>query len=665
MGEILFALTVIFGLAAVLLLVAAQRELPVIPFYLVAGILAGAVIDETQVLDLAQWGIAFLVFLFGIHVDIEAFRSTGRISAAVGLLQATLIAAVGVGAGLVFGLDPLNAAYFGIAAALSSSLVATSYLDTADGVQPTYVRLAESIHFTEDVLGVVVVLALSAFVYTTTPAVDQVAVAGGLFVLALGIRYLLFHRLTARLRGDPEVMMLIGISVVIGFIALAEAAALSIIVGAFAAGVAIADDYPHSLELVDTVDDLEDFFTPIFFVTVGALLAVPTIETIGYTVALVAAVLVVNPLIVATILLRSGFGGGTAILTGLTLDQVSAVTLFIAIEALAAGAIVRPLFDAIVLTAAITMIAATYTARHAGEINRWLHTRGVVRALGEPPGGRTQVTEGLTDHVIVVDVAHGGRQFVDACSALDRPLLVVEDDPARFAAIRDACDNYVSGDVLNERVWELARLDDARPSSRLHRNTIGQRRSSTSTRTSRGSYASTQLRRQPSSSIAARPALSIRTRSLPNGWETISRHSSRTTSHPRRSPTEAGRSSTSRPSDRRTENTIDAGRHRSTSQTSVPTTSRCADAQRPVPRWYRWRRLRTGSPARHRLSDAGPARVAGRTPVRSRCPTGRSRPTRPGRRPPRLTRSMSRSDCNSPPGTGRGFPGVRRSRSDG
>ncbi len=461
MYEILFALTLIFGLAAVLLLVASQLDLPVIPFYLVAGILAGVVIDETQVLDLAQWGIAFLVFLFGIHVDIEAFRSTGRISAVVGTVQATIIGALGVGAGLAFGLGPLNAVYFGVAAALSSSLVATSYLDQTGGARPTYERLTESIHFTEDILGVLIILGLSAFVYAATPAVEQFAVAAGILALALGIRYLLFHRLTARLRGDQEVMMLIGISFVIGFIALAELAGLSIIVGAFAAGIAIADDYPHSLELVDTIDDLEDFFTPIFFVTVGALLAVPTAETIGYTAALVVAVLVLNPLIVAIILLRGGFDGRTAILTGLTLDQVSTFSLFIAIEALVAGAIVRSLFDAIVLAAAITMIVATYTGRHAGAINRWLRERGLVRLLGEPLGDRTHVTENLSDHVIVVDFQHGGRQVIEACSHLDRPVLVIEDNPLMFAAIRDECDNYVYGDVLNDRVWELAQLEDA------------------------------------------------------------------------------------------------------------------------------------------------------------------------------------------------------------
>ncbi|MCU4752807.1 cation:proton antiporter [Halobacteria archaeon AArc-curdl1] len=461
MYEILFALVVIFTLASIFLLVAAQTGLPVVPFYLLAGVLTGIVIDETQLLELAQWGIVFLVLLFGIHVDLEAFRSTGRISVVVSLLQASIVGALTAVVGLALGLTPLHAVYFAVAAALSSSLVATSYLEATDGARPTYERLAESIHFTEDVLGVVIVLGLSLFVYAATPAFEQFAVAVGMVVLALGFRYVVFHRLTARLEGDSEVMMLVGISLAIGFIALAEATNLSLIVGAFAAGIAIADDYPHSLELVDTIDDLEDFFTPIFFVTVGALVTIPTLETIGYTLALIVAVLLLNPLIVAFILLRTGFDGRTAVLTGLTLDQVSAFSLFIAIEALVAGLIIRPLFDGIVFAAAITMLVATYTSRHAGRINRVLRERGVVRLLGEPLDGRTRVREGLTDHVIVVDFQYGGRQIVEASSRLDRPMVVVEDNPVLFEDVRKACDNYVYGDVLNDRVWEQARLSEA------------------------------------------------------------------------------------------------------------------------------------------------------------------------------------------------------------
>ncbi len=461
MYDILFALTLIFVLAAVLLVVAAQASLPVVPFYLLAGVLAGVAIDEAQLLDLTQWGIAFLIFLFGVHFDLEALGSRGRISTTAALTQAATIGVISYSAGLLFGLDSLNAVYFAVAATLSSSLVATSYLDTADGARPTFTRLAESIHFTEDILGVLIVLALSALVYSGSPAVTQFAVAAGMVAAALGIRYLFFHRLTARLQGDSEVMMLIGISFVIGFIALSELFGLSIVVGAFAAGIAIADDYPHSLELVDTVDDLEDFFSPIFFVTVGALLTVPGPLTVGYTFALVAAVLVLNPLVVAVVLLRGGFDGRTAVLTGLTLDQVSVFSLFIAIEALAEGAIDRAVFDAIVLAAVITLFAATYTSRHCEQINQWVRDWGFVRLLGKPPADRSQIRDDLVDHVIIVDFEQTSHPLIEACSAVDRPVVVIEDNPVRLADLEQRCQNYIYGDVLDDRLWELAQVEQA------------------------------------------------------------------------------------------------------------------------------------------------------------------------------------------------------------
>ena len=461
MYEVLFGLTLIFAIAAVLLLLATQLSLPIIPFYLVAGILVGVAIDEAQLIDLAQWGIAFLVFLFGVHVDLDSIRATARTAAGVGVLQATAVGVAGGTVGLAVGLGALDAIYFGVAAALSSSLVARSYLDRPAGKPRVFERLSEAIHFTEDVLGVLVVLALSAFVYRPGSPGQQFLVAAGLVALALCLRYLLFHRATARIQGDSEVMMLLGVSHVVGFIALAEFVGLSIIVGAFAAGIAIADDFPHSLELVDTVDDLEDFFSPIFFVTLGALLSIPDPVTVGLATALVLLVLVVNPLVMTVILLARGYESRTAVLTGLRLDQVSVFSLFVALEALAGGTIGRQVFDAIILAAVVTMIAAAYTSRYDERLHRGLHETGIPRLFERFGPDRAQVPDDLSDHVIVVGIEHGETDEIASALRTDRPVLAVEDDPTRLATVNEQYDAYVYGDALDDRVWQQARLEDA------------------------------------------------------------------------------------------------------------------------------------------------------------------------------------------------------------
>jgi CPA2 family monovalent cation:H+ antiporter-2 len=455
--EVIGALTAIFVLAAVLLLAASRYSLPVIPFYLVAGILAGFVIAEEQLLDLAQWGIAFLVFLFGVGFDTAEVRDLGVDSAIIATVQLLVTGGAFYLVGLGLGLDPLNALYLAVAAALSSSLVSLSEGSARPAV--TFERLSQSIHFIEDLIAVVVVLGLSAFVYSAEPAGEQVAIGIGLMVAGVLIRRYLFDRI-ASLADDTEIMMLVGVSFIIGFIALSELAGISIVVGAFAAGIAIPREYPYNVEMLDAIEDLHDFFVPIFFLTLGALIAIPTLETAMYTFVLAVAILVVNPVIAVLLLIRRGYDPRTATLTSLSLDQVSEFSLIIAIGAFAAGTIEGALFEAIVLAAVVTMIVSAYTGRYSEEIHRALVERGILTDE-DRVDERSNVADDISDHVIIVGYGTEGKEVARACETADRDYVVIENDPVLTEGIESAVENYAIGDVMGEHVWEVAAADRA------------------------------------------------------------------------------------------------------------------------------------------------------------------------------------------------------------
>ncbi|MFC6904105.1 cation:proton antiporter [Halalkalicoccus tibetensis] len=455
--EVIGSLTAIFVLAAVLLLAAGRYGLPVIPFYLVAGIVAGFVIAEEQLLDLAQWGIAFLVFLFGVEFDTADIRELGADSTVIAIVQLLVTGGAFYLVGLGLGLDGLNALYLAIAAALSSSLVSLGEANGRPDV--TFERLRESIHFVEDLLAIVVVLCLSAFVYSAQPALEQLAVGIGLVLVGLFVRRYLFDRI-ASLADDIEIMMLVGVSFIIGFIALSELAGISIVVGAFAAGLAVSPEYPYNIKMLDAIEDLHDFFAPIFFLTLGALIAIPTLETALYTLVLVVAVLVVNPAIAVLVLLRRGYDPRTSTLAALGLDQVSEFSLIVAIGALGAGTIEGALFEAIVLAGVVTMIVSAYSSRYGEEIHRALAERGLfgpVQRVDE----RSRVTDDLSDHVIVVGYGTEGKEVARACEEAGREFVVIENDPVLVEGLVDDVENYVVGDVMGDRVWEAARADRA------------------------------------------------------------------------------------------------------------------------------------------------------------------------------------------------------------
>ncbi|RQG90016.1 sodium:proton exchanger [Natrarchaeobius halalkaliphilus] len=458
MYDTLFAITAIFVIAAAVLIVVTQRSFPITPFYIVAGILAGLVIDETQLLELAQWGIAFIVFVFGVNVNIGTVRSQGRTSTIIGIVQVSIVGFLGFAAGVGLGLDLENAAFLGIAAGLSSSLIATSYLQDSSRASSASEQLARSIHFVEDILGIIAIIVLSAVVYVSTPSWEPAVAAVGLFALALVVRYALFVRMISPINDDAELLMLVAITFAIGAMAIAEAVGLSIVVGAFAAGIAVVDEYPQSLTLTDTIEDLEDFFAPIFFITLGALLTVPTVESLGLTLVLVLAILVINPLLVAVLLLAREYDGRTAVSTGLSLDHVSVFSLFIAIEALGAEAIDRAVFNAIVLAAVVTMIAAAFTSSRAGQIERTLRKKKFFDRAGETITTNISDEAKLTDHVIIAGSRYGSGGLRD--ERIDRTLVFVGDDRESITDTTKSY-NYIYGAVSNDDVWERAQAENA------------------------------------------------------------------------------------------------------------------------------------------------------------------------------------------------------------
>ncbi|MCH7659820.1 MAG: cation:proton antiporter [Euryarchaeota archaeon] len=458
--EVIGILTAIFVIAATLLLAASRFSLPVIPFYVLAGVIAGFFIPEEQLIDLAQWGIAFLVFVFGIEFEISEFRATGTDSAIVAVVQLSATGLLAYLAGLGVGLGSLDALYLAVAATLSSSLVSLGHLEGVARPRTAFERLSEGIHFVEDLVAIALILGLSALVYSAQPAPLQIAAGVGLLLAGVLIRRYLFEFISG-LADDTEIMMLVGISFVIGFVALSELAGISIVVGAFAAGIAIAREYPYNIGMIDAIGDLEDFFSPIFFITVGALVAIPTVPTIGYALILVVAVVLLNPAITILTLLWRGYDPRTATLTGTSLDQISEFSLIIAISAFAAETISQSVFEAIILAAVVTMITTAYTGQYAEEIHRALAERGLLTSDQDKIADRSHVTEELSDHVIVVGFGTEGEEVAQACEAANREYVVIENDPLLIEEVSEAVDNYAFGDMMGESVWEKARVERA------------------------------------------------------------------------------------------------------------------------------------------------------------------------------------------------------------
>ena len=468
MTDLVISLAAVFITAGVLLIVANHFGLPPAPFYILAGLIVGTVVAPPDVVELAQWGIAFLVFVFGIRVDFDDLQSVLRDGEVAAATQLVVVAPIAFGVGLAFGelfgfAEPFrNAIYFAAAATLSSTIVGGGLLKTQIRDNLAHGRLASSIHFFDDLVAIMAVLILSAEQLTDTQLITSNIGYGVLLIVAALVIYRHGFPLLVRLADGVDELVLMGsISIMIAFVAAAEMVDVSIVVGAFAAGIAIRNDGTQALAVQNGIDSIRDFFVAIFFVTVGALVSVPSIEVLALAVVLVGLVTVVNPIVLMLAFAYEGYDARTSFLASSSLGQVSEFSLIIAIQAWIMGTIADSMFDAVILAAAVTMILSSITRQYEETIYETVIRRASGDRQTRKIDERSRVTDDIENHTIVVGYGRQGRRVVETLERLDRPYVVIENDPALWDDLRSECRNYVLGDARTDYTWERARLDDA------------------------------------------------------------------------------------------------------------------------------------------------------------------------------------------------------------
>ncbi|WP_417586322.1 monovalent cation:proton antiporter-2 (CPA2) family protein [Pararhodobacter oceanensis] len=249
--------------------------------YLVAGVVAGAGLsisftgDPEELLHFAEFGVVLFLFVIGLEfrpARLWAMRGTifGR-----GLAQVMTCAALLTSAALLFGLEWRVAVIIGLGLALSSTALVMRGIDESGERNSAFGQTAIAVLLFED-------LAIVPFLLLVTllaPSGEDATLAGNLWATAIGIgaialliligRYALdpVFRIIARTR-TPELMTAAALGVVVFAALIMASAGLSYAMGAFIAGVMLAESsYRHEMEA--DIEPFRGLFMGLFFMAVG------------------------------------------------------------------------------------------------------------------------------------------------------------------------------------------------------------------------------------------------------------------------------------------------------------------------------------------------------------------------------------------------------------
>ncbi len=245
--------------------------------YLVAGIAIGPfglgfIQDAEHILHFAELGVVFLLFIIGLELQPSRLWVLRRMVFGLGSAQVIISAGVIAALAMLFGLAPPAAVLVGLILALSSTAFVLQLLAEKKQLTTTHGRAAFAILLFQDLAVIPLIAILPMFGasaaqgFGMTDIVMAVAIIGGLIV---GGRYLLrpVLRIAARTQ-IPEIFTATALLVVIGAALLMQLAGMSMVLGAFIAGMLLADsEFRHELEA--DIAPFKGLLLGLFFIAVG------------------------------------------------------------------------------------------------------------------------------------------------------------------------------------------------------------------------------------------------------------------------------------------------------------------------------------------------------------------------------------------------------------
>lgn len=452
-----FQIGALLGLALLGGLLAKALRQPVIVSYIIVGVVVGPAVlglvsaEEDEIKLLAKLGIAILLFLVGLKLDIHLIRAIGPVALLTGLGQVILTAVLGFGLALLLGWDLTSAIYIAVALTFSSTIIVVKLLGDRRELDQLHGRLAVGVLIVQDIL---VVLAMLTIVTVGQPGeqalASEIAVTLGGGVVLFGIVALLARfvlpRLLEWMAKNQELTLVFGVSWAVALAAISAWLGLSMEIGAFVAGVALAST-PYRESLGARMVSLRDILILFFFIELGSSLTLDgAISQLLPAILVTVFILVGKPAIVLLVMTLQGYRATVALRTGLTLAQISEFSLILIALGYSLGQVNEDVVSLITLVAIFTITISTYFISYQDRLISLLHPLVAPLESRFRKGAEEDAQRHPYD-AIVIGAGRLGSDIVRGLRGEGAELLVVDLDPRALKSVAPSGVDTLYGDA--------------------------------------------------------------------------------------------------------------------------------------------------------------------------------------------------------------------------
>ncbi|MCP4758326.1 MAG: hypothetical protein GY894_05465 [Planctomycetes bacterium] len=465
--DVITDLVVLLSVASVLGVIAERIGLSSIVGAIVGGMLVGPGLlgwvhnDQFEVQYVAEFGVALLLFTIGLEITREKLIAFGLPGARAGILQVILTTAGAAAVANLLGWSWAASIAIGAMVALSSTAAVARSLFDSGQLESAHGRLAIATLLVQDlaIVPLVVLLTLIGGPVEVADVASELGFAGAKVVVAVliigAVAILLIPRLlhSSHLSGNRELPVVL--AVVTGVLAawLSHELGLSAAIGAFIAGLALANS-PFARQIRSDVAGLKAIFLTIFFASIGTLADLTWLASPDriVTVLLLACLIVVGKILATGLAARlAGAAAGTALGVGFCVAQIGEFSFVLGGVARNEGLLESETLDLFVAASVVTLLFVPMMVGIAPRIAAGLRS-SVDGAIARGGQGR----------VIVIGIGPSAAKAIQGARDAGVPVTVIDFNNQAVLRRRQAGDEGIVGDARRPELLRAAGVSRAR-----------------------------------------------------------------------------------------------------------------------------------------------------------------------------------------------------------
>ena len=323
-------IAVIMVVAAIMLAITFKLKQPMVIGYIIAGMVIGpftppfSLVHSPETLNLfAELGIIMLLFVTGTEFPIGKLRSVGRISIITALSESlgTLVIVFFIAQNLGFSFN--DSVFLALALSVTSTVITIRILEDVGLIRDKSSTLILGMLIVEDIIVISALGVMQSVITVGTVSYLDILITLSIVAGFIGGTIIIGSKFVPRVidragrTNDYALLLITILGLAFGLSFIANALGMSVVIGAFLAGVLVAESKSAAVARIITIP-LRDMFAALFFISIGALMNVSLIPVfIVPAMILILTSFASKLLIVTGILVKGGFDNTTALRSGL------------------------------------------------------------------------------------------------------------------------------------------------------------------------------------------------------------------------------------------------------------------------------------------------------------------------------------------------------------